>query len=59
MVDSRRLAVVRVCGVHKGVVVEVSAADRVRLEAVVANPNSPQKHVWRARIVFQTFDTGL
>ncbi len=30
---------------------EFSAADRVRLEAVVADRNSPQKHVWRARIV--------
>ena len=39
---------------RKGVVVAVSAADRARLEAVVANPNSPQKHVWRARIVFLT-----
>ena len=39
---------------RKGVVVEVSAADRERLEAVVANPNSRQKHVWRARIVLLT-----
>lgn len=31
--------------------VEVSAGDRARLEAVVADRNSPQKHVWRARIV--------
>src|SRR3954447_22611381 len=34
-----------------GITVEVSAADRARLEAVVADRNSPQKHVWRARIV--------
>lgn len=39
---------------RKGVVVEVSSGDRVCLEAVVANPNSPQKHVWRARIVLLT-----
>src|SRR5262249_27785637 len=26
-------------------------SDRARLEAVVANRNSPQKHVWRCRIV--------
>ena len=39
---------------RKGVVVEVSAAERARLEAVVANPNSRQKHVWRARIVLLT-----
>ncbi len=37
-----------------GIVVEVAAADRVRLEAVVADRNSPQKHVWRARIVLLT-----
>jgi transposase len=34
-----------------GIVIEVNAADRARLEAVVADRNSPQKHVWRARIV--------
>ena len=39
-----------------GIVVEVSAADRARLEAVVADRNSPQKHVWRARIVLLTTD---
>src|ERR671917_1954926 len=39
-----------------GIVVEVSAADRARLEAVVADRNSPQKHVWRARIVLGTAD---
>ena len=39
---------------RKGVSVEVSAADRVRLAAVVADRNSPQKHVWRARIILAT-----
>ena len=29
----------------------LSSGDRGRLEAVVADRNSPQKHVWRARIV--------
>lgn len=29
----------------------LSAADRARLAAVAADRNSPQKHVWRARIV--------
>jgi len=37
-----------------GITVEVSAADRVRLEAIVADRNSPQKHVWRAQIVLLT-----
>ena len=31
--------------------IEVSVADRARLEAIVAAPSSPQKHVWRARII--------
>jgi transposase len=39
---------------RQGIKVDVSAADRVRLEAVVADRNSPQKHVWRARIVLLT-----
>lgn len=34
-----------------GITVDVTAADRVRLDAVIADRNSPQKHVWRARIV--------
>ena len=39
-----------------GIIVEVTAADRDRLEAIVADRNSPQKHVWRARIVLATAD---
>src|SRR5215207_2261373 len=39
-----------------GIVVKVTAADRDRLEAVVADRNSPQKHVWRAKIVLATAD---
>jgi transposase len=41
---------------RKDVVVHASAADRARLEAVVANRNSPQKHVWRATIILLTAD---
>jgi transposase len=41
---------------REGITVEVSAADRARLEAVVADRNSAQKHVWRARIVLATTD---
>jgi transposase-like protein len=37
-----------------GISFDVSGASRVRLEAVVADRNSPQKHVWRARIVLLT-----
>lgn len=39
-----------------GIVITVTAADRARLEAVVADRNSPQKHVWRAAIVLATAD---
>jgi transposase len=36
--------------------VEVSAADRARLEAVVADRNSRQKWAWRAKIILATAD---
>jgi transposase len=36
--------------------IEVSAGDRARLEAIVAAPRSPQKHVWRARIILLSGD---
>jgi transposase len=37
-----------------GISLHVTAIDRERLLAVVGNRNSPQKHVWRARIVLLT-----
>src|ERR1700733_7362421 len=46
----------RVRGMRKDVVVDANATDRARLEAVVANRNSRQKHVWRARIVLLSAD---
>jgi Homeodomain-like domain len=42
MLDARRISI------------EVSASDRERLAAVAADRNSPQKHVWRARIILAT-----
>jgi transposase len=33
-----------------------TAADRARLEAIVADRSSPQKHVWRAWIILATAD---
>lgn len=39
-----------------GIVVTVTTADRDWLEAIVADRNSPQKHVWRATIVLATAD---
>jgi len=39
---------------REGIIIEVNAADRERLAAVVADRNSPQKHVWQARIILAT-----
>ena len=41
---------------HERTNIQLSAADRRELEAVAANRNSPQKHVWRAKIVLLTAD---
>ncbi len=41
-------------GMREGITVEVSAADRARLRAIVADRGSPQKHVWRAAIILAT-----
>src|SRR5512146_2016816 len=37
-----------------GISIALTDADRERLDAIVRNRNSPQKHVWRARIVLLT-----
>jgi transposase len=37
-----------------GIVVNVTRADRHRLEAIVRDRSAPQKHVWRARIILAT-----
>ena len=39
-----------------GIIVDVTAADRDWLEAIIADRNSPQKHVWRAAIVLASAD---
>lgn len=39
-----------------GIDFTVSASDRHRLEAIVSAPLSPQKHVWRARIILLSSD---
>ena len=41
---------------RKGISVSVPVAGRRRLQTVVADPKSPQKHVWRARIMLLTSD---
>ena len=39
---------------HERTNIHLSRSERSSLEAVVANRNSPQKHVWRAKIVLLT-----
>src|SRR5579872_3864909 len=39
-----------------GIVVDVTAEDRRRLEGIVADRGAPQKHVWRAKIILATAD---
>src|SRR6516162_8776045 len=41
---------------RKGMIVEVSPADRARLQSIIRDRNRPQKHVWRARIIVLTAD---
>src|ERR1700694_4905073 len=37
-----------------GIVVNVTRADRHRLEAIISDRSAPQKHVWRANIILAT-----
>jgi hypothetical protein len=39
-----------------GIVVNVTPEDRHRLEAIVADRSSAQKHAWRAQIILATAD---
>src|ERR1700758_509817 len=39
-----------------GIVVNVTRADRRRLEAIISDRSAPQKHVWRAQIILATAD---
>lgn len=39
-----------------GISIALTARDRDQLRAIVADGNSPQKHVWRAHIVLATAD---
>ena len=45
-----------VCFMRTGIEITVSSAGRQRLEAITADRNRPQKHVWRARIVLLSAD---
>src|SRR6202165_5386807 len=37
-----------------GIIVNVTRADRHRLEAIVSDRSAPQKHVWRGHLLFST-----
>src|SRR6266480_2311255 len=39
-----------------GIIVNVTRADRRRLDAIVSDRCAPQKHVWRAQIILGTAD---
>jgi hypothetical protein len=41
-----------------GIVVNVTRADRHRLEAIISDRSAPQKHVWRANIILATADAA-
>jgi Winged helix-turn helix len=45
-----------ILGHAQGITIEVTATDRGRLQSIVGDRNSPQKHVWRARIVLLSGD---
>jgi transposase len=47
---------VRLWGMRQGIIIEVTAADRAGLQSIIRDRNSPQKHVWRARIIVLTTD---
>jgi Winged helix-turn helix len=47
---------VQALDVRAGIVVNVTRADRHRLEAIVLDRSAPQKHVWRANIILATAD---
>jgi hypothetical protein len=41
-------------GMRTGITIDLNATDRQHLAAIVADRNTPQKHVWRAQIVLLT-----
>ena len=41
---------------RSGISITLSDSERQRLDAIVADRNAPQKHVWRARIVLLSSD---
>ena len=54
--DSVDLFSVRLRCMRTGIQFTVTPTDRAQLEAIISAPSSPQKHVWRARIVLLSAD---
>ena len=46
----------QVSGMRTGISIDLTAADRHRLGAIIRDRNAPQKHVWRAGIVLLSAD---
>jgi putative transposase len=46
----------RVCVLRNGISITLDAAARRRLETIAADRNAPQRHAWRARIVWLSAD---
>jgi hypothetical protein len=42
---------------RKGISITVTPADRMRLQSIIRDRNSPQKHVWRSRIIVLTAES--
>jgi hypothetical protein len=41
---------------RSGIVIDLTSADRERLERICRDRNAPQKHVWRGEIVLLSAD---
>jgi hypothetical protein len=52
--DPKSTEAVQALRMRAGIVVNVTRADRNRLEAIVSYRSAPQKHVWRANIILAT-----
>jgi transposase len=48
------LQISQTAGMRKNITVDVSAADRIRLQQLVADRNQSSKVVWRAKIILAT-----
>src|SRR5271154_1670148 len=54
--DSQNARSVQALDMRAGIVIKITPDDRDRLEAIVGDGNTPQKHVWRAKIILATAD---